>query len=633
MTNTRRLPGLTGLSSAITRRDFLGATLIGAGAGLLGAPCPARQVPELGASWTGYGGVGDYRFSNGNTADVVKAAHGIRDNVYNDDLADVIDTNETYDAVIVGGGFSGVTAMYEFTKRKPNGTCLLIDNHPIFGGFAKQNEFDVNGYRLAGPQASINFLLPGPSTGEARDYWQELRLPEQFSFAREEGGDPLVAFPKGTSSAAYWAEQCATIGYYFQSPLTNGKGVWVKDIWDDDLKHVPWPAELKRDLIAWRDRKIRHGNDKDESVWLDSMTYADFVTQVMGLSREVLTYATPIMGIVGQSPQVSAYAAHNFPGVDRTPGRSPLGELGQRWMSFPGGNATLLRHFVKAIIPEAIQGPGTFEAIANNAVNFPALDRAESNRRMRLSATTIRVAHEGEPDRADFVKIVYEKSGQLYRVRAKGAVLAIGSWVAKHVVADLPTAYRTAFDQFLYGPILMVNVALTNWRFLDKLGFAAARWFDGFGFYSTVRQPMIVGDRPTPFHPDKPIVMTFYVPIQRPDLPLAAQGPAARMQLYGTSYADYERQLVAQMQRMFAAGGFDARRDIAGIVLNRWGHAFISPPPGFYFGKDGAPSPMAALRQPFGRIAFGNSELSGNQSWTSATAEGRRAALQILRAV
>jgi len=141
---------------------------------------------------------------------------------------------------------------------------------------------------------------------------------------------------------------------------------------------------------------------------------------------------------------------------------------------------------------------------------------------------------------------------------------------------------------------------------------------------------MIVGRRPTPFHPDKPVVMTFYVPIQHLELPLAAQGPAGRAQLYGTSYADYEHRLVAQMQMMFSATGFDAHRDIAGIVLNRWGHARMSPPPGFFFGKAGIPSPLTVLRRRFGRIAFGNSELSGAQSWSAAVSEGKRAITQVL---
>jgi spermidine dehydrogenase len=204
--------------------------------------------------------------------------------------------------------------------------------------------------------------------------------------------------------------------------------------------------------------------------------------------------------------------------------------------------------------------------------------------------------------------------------------------VAKHIVTDLPREHRAAFDRFLYAPIVMINVALRNWRFLDKLGIAAARWFNGFGFYGTIRQPMVIGERATPLDPDKPIVMTVYVPIQNPDLPLDAQGPAGRMQLFSTSYAQYERKLVEQMQLMFASAGFNARRDIAGIVLNRWGHAFLSPAPGFFFGKDGQPSPLKVASEPFGRIAFG-AGMSGSRTWSDAAADGKRAITQLLHMV
>jgi len=33
--------------------------------------------------------------------------------------------------------------------------------------------------------------------------------------------------------------------------------------------------------------------------------------------------------------------------------------------------------------------------------------------------------------------------------------------------------------------------------------------------------------------------------------------------------------------KMFGAAGFDPGRDIAGIVLNRWGHAYVNAGPGF----------------------------------------------------
>jgi spermidine dehydrogenase len=51
-----------------------------------------------------------------------------------------------------------------------------------------------------------------------------------------------------------------------------------------------------------------------------------------------------------------------------------------------------------------------------------------------------------------------------------------------------------------------------------------------------------------------------------------------------------------------------SRRDLAGIILNRWGHAYLSAQPGFFFGKDGKPAPGEILRNhPHGRIAFANS--------------------------
>jgi len=82
---------------------------------------------------------------------------------------------------------------------------------------------------------------------------------------------------------------------------------------------------------------------------------------------------------------------------------------------------------------------------------------------------------------------------------------------------------------------------------------------------------------------------------------------------------------------MFAPSNFDAKRDIAGIILNRWGHAYASPQPGFFVGKDGNPAFRDILRNSaFGRIAFANTDLSGDPSHVTAIEEGQRAAGQLL---
>ena len=96
------------------------------------------------------------------------------------------------------------------------------------------------------------------------------------------------------------------------------------------------------------------------------------------------------------------------------------------------------------------------------------------------------------------------------------------------------------------------------------------------------------------------------------------------------SYKDIETKVVDQFTKMFAPYGFDAKRDIAGIVVNRQGHAYVVCPPGFQFGKDGKPAPREIVREGYGRVRFAHSELEGAQMWEGAVAEGERAVRQIL---
>jgi spermidine dehydrogenase len=81
---------------------------------------------------------------------------------------------------------------------------------------------------------------------------------------------------------------------------------------------------------------------------------------------------------------------------------------------------------------------------------------------------------------------------------------------------------------------------------------------------------------------------------------------------------------------MFGDYGFDPKRDIAGIIANRWGHAYVAAQPGFFFGRDGKPAPRDVVRKGYGRVRFGHSELTGYQLWTTACEEGKRAAQEAL---
>jgi len=79
-----------GLDGNITRRDFLNSSLLASGGLLLNPVSPAQLLAQAkdnssgseNGDWTGYGGVGDYANSNGNTAAVLEAGHQIRDEVF-----------------------------------------------------------------------------------------------------------------------------------------------------------------------------------------------------------------------------------------------------------------------------------------------------------------------------------------------------------------------------------------------------------------------------------------------------------------------------------------------------------------------------------------------------------------------
>jgi len=130
--------------------------------------------------------------------------------------------------------------------------------------------------------------------------------------------------------------------------------------------------------------------------------------------------------------------------------------------------------------------------------------------------------------------------------------------------------------------------------------------------------------------PDEPIVLTFYLGLYSSGRPAAEQGEIAPKKLLGTTHADYENQIRKQMTMLFHDAGFRASKDIAGIVLNRWGHARILQPPGFYYSRDGKDSPRETVQKGYRRIVIAHSELNGHQSAAGALQQAEHAADQVL---
>jgi len=643
-----------GLDSCITRRDFLNATVLGVGGALLSASSPAQAalvrpfIPpptqaggsgaEVALAWEGPGGVGDYTRSHGNMFDVVQTAHAMRDGKFAGALANVHDTGETFDVIVVGGGASGLGAAYEVTTHG-RASCLLLDNHAMWGGEAKRNEFLVDGSRLIGPQGSNQCGVLGSGRGpEYAELWREIALSARYEDYRYEpwadGIEPLE-IPRDNFAYQLWNDEFASHAHFFRR---NGGDVLVMNAFGRKLDGVPWPDQLKRDMLRARTDPRRYYEGEDVKRWLDTMSYEDYLVKVMGLDSGVARYIDPRMAAaIGLGCDVlSAYAAFQIglPGMqgfrggvpNRTLAAAPPGST-----SFPGGNDAIARHIVKRLVPGAITGGRTFDEVMNNRVRFEALDRPGQRVRIRLGSTVVRVSERTGSRGGGAVEIVYSKGGRLYLTRGRGVVMANGGWTSRHVVRDLPESYVRAFDDFVRAPILVVNVALRQWRFLYDQGITAVSYEDDFGFTCNVRQSMIVGRHHQPLHPDKPIVLTFYVSFPHAGKPLRDQASGARTEMLATSYRQYEMKIRSLLTRLFVRNGFDARRDIAGIILNRWGHAYVCPAPGFYTGRDGKRAAPDVLREPLGRVAFANSELNGHQHYRIAMEEGWRAARQVIK--
>ena len=611
-----------GLDKSITRRDFVyGSSLMLAGTLVGGNESLQASVNNLSdysfdvsANWYGPGGIGDYAKSHGNTPELIKTAHQIRSGKFSNQEKMAIDTNEEFDLVVVGGGFSGLSAAYHFNRLNPSGRVLVLDNHPIFGGEAKRNDFIVNGMHISGPQGSNDFGLPSLDGGPD-DYFTALNMPREFNYTEPTGSAVDMRIPIDNYDYLTWQERSYDVGHFFDGAATP----WVKDVWESGLESTPWSKEVQ--AAFQRVRSIEGSKQTDQ--WLDTVTLKSYYEKNLGLPPEVIAFYDPIMAsIIGLGCDgISAYWGKYFdmPGFKR-PDLYDAGYL----QSFPGGNAGIARHFVKKLNPEAIEGK-SFEEILFGKINFAKLDHADKTVRMRLNSTVVGVEHISEMSNKEHVQITYANGEVLSKLKAKAVVMASGGWVNRHVLKDMPDSYHSAYAKFGHSPVLVANVALTNWRFLERLGVAAALWNGGFGFTCNIRRPMIVDGQSQPLDPDKPIVMTFYAPIFKPGLSRKNQGIIGRAELLGTSFADYERQIREQMTAMFSAGGFDPVRDIAGIILNRWGHAYVNPDLGFMFGNNNELSAPDVIRQPYGRIAIGHSELRGHQYWNGAAGEGRRA--------
>jgi spermidine dehydrogenase len=112
------------------------------------------------------------------------------------------------------------------------------------------------------------------------------------------------------------------------------------------------------------------------------------------------------------------------------------------------------------------------------------------------------------------------------------------------------------------------------------------------------------------------------------------QKRAGRHELFATPYETIERNIRRQLAGSLSEGGFDPARDIEGITVNRWAHAYINRAnplyDEMYEDRDDERYPFVRGRKPFGRIAIANSDAGSSSLINVAIDQAHRAVNELL---
>ncbi|MBI3951650.1 MAG: FAD-dependent oxidoreductase [Acidobacteria bacterium] len=595
--SNERIDEALGLNTSIPRRDFLNGALLSLG-GLwaahlspvdIFAQAQRKKTPGIQPRW------------GGNTEDVFTVGHAVRDGAYDDPRIAAEETGEVFDLVIIGGGFSGLGAAYYFHRAKEGtGNVLVLENHQMVGGNARRDEFTIKGKTLYAPQASIVNQDQPPAFApppEVARIFQELKIDLE----------KIRIPPEASGFSVFWDQ-----------PASNGQARWYANVLE-----APLPEAVRKEFLAFIGTVMPFYTKPDwraELLRLDRYPFKEYVEREQKWTAGLWSLMQPDLATLFSFPdQVSAAVVYAQYGG----GPRPL------YFS-PGGNSGFLRYLVKHLIPDAIGDGASTDEIVRGPVDLAALDRQSNPVRIRLGATAVRVEHEGTPDAARLVRVTYWCGGKLYRLRARGVIMAGGGYITQHIVRDLPPEKREAYGKFRYAPILQINVALNHSRALDKAGVNSfSTYHDGFGVVLYWYEKMSAAGWAPRRDPARPNAIGLGVPLLYPGLSPQEQAVRGRTEMLNTRFRVYERQTRAELARLLGPWGFDPKRDIAGIAISRWGHhGYTFAYPGIY--TDGA---VETAKTPFGRIAFAHTDLERFSLMLGAIGQGYRAVQDILQRI
>jgi len=484
-----------GMHRPITRRDFLnGVSLSVVGAMLAPELLRAAQqefAPERAPDYYPPTRVG----MRGSHPGSFEVAHQLRDR-RQWDVANAIDTGETYDLVVVGGGLSGLSAAYYFIRDVGRSAkVLVLDNHDDFGGHAKRNEFHYNGRMLALNGGTLNIESWHRYNEHARGLMADIGIDIDRFLSTNEKNRTLYRSLGLTNQATFFDKETFGVDKLVVRPSSGGRSGGASYT-HDTVSQMPLSAEARKDLL-----RLYGGEHPDympglssaeKKVRLAKMSYQDFLLNIVKVDKQVVWFfrnqgagsfvvgvdcypalfgwqdGLPGFGGMGLEPSPQGLLA-DLPGGHH--GRQ-IGPGGGPTVHFPDGNATIARLLIRWLIPEAVPGK-TMEDVGAARVDYAALDRTGQPARVRLNSTVVHVRHDGDPSRARAVVTSYVRGGTTYRVRSRAVVMACWNTFIPYLVPDLPPVQKEALAFNVKAPLVYTSVAVKNWSAFQKLGVAS----------------------------------------------------------------------------------------------------------------------------------------------------------------
>ncbi len=497
-------------------------------------------------------------------------AHRLRDGTLEIPAA-LVPEGPLHDAIVVGGGVSGLMAAWEL-ERGGLDDVVLYEKEAYIGGNARKEHANGTDYTCA------TWSVVRPKDAFMTRLFQDLGVIQGIAADGTPRIDPRLVGPGPDANVlidgSWYPEQIL--------PGDNAEAVARMPLSPKDRQNeidfygelTSWAAKRGRDGRPAFAMPVEDGSRDPEILELDRITMLEYARR-KGWGERALAnvddWSTSDIG--GTSAEVSAYAFLAF---------NSLGQGGED-ITLPGGNAWLAERLTEKV----------------------------GRDRIRTGLMAVRVENLKDEVRVIFIDPLTERWSAR---RARCAVLACPKHITGRMVPEMAAAGRDLYLQYRYGALLMGAASVSR---TPKLKGAPLAWYNESR--GRLAQGFLVADynsdRWRKGDPHRPNVLCLWAPLG---------GRATRADLLSEPWSHWADLLAGDLEAMLPG----IHSDLTRLDVYAWGHHMVIPSPGFLTGEA-----RRNLTRPLGHITFAHSDRNGMPSFELATRAGFDAAREAITLV